>query len=274
MKRVICLILTVLMLLSFAAPALAVTATPNQRLFFRTGPTTSYVGIGHMPQSTALTAIEYEQGSGVTWVLCEYTRDGYLERAYTGLKRMTVNGSIPWADHLNISTTISSAASVYGGPGTYYIYRASLYSGAYVTLLRYDGDYAYIEFIDPPTGEPSRGWVYYTSLACGDKYRSGSSGGGYSGGGNSGGYNGGGYSGGGSSVSLYEGTLVCVDSYYGTYLLSSPASNAPSLGYIPADAVLVSYATTTNGYLYVSYGNQKGYVNEWDVSLFLVSGGQ
>ena len=266
MKRKVSVCLILVMALILTVPALAVTATPNQQLFFRTGPTTSYVGIGHMPQSTFLTAIEYEQGSGVTWVLCEYTRDGKLERAYTGLKRMTVNGTIPWANHLNVATSVSYTVTVYGGPGDYYINRSTLYSGSYVTLLRYDGDYAYIDFTDPVQGEPSRGWVYYTSLACGDRYRPGGS----TNSGNSGGSNSGGSYGGGS-VSLYDGTLIYVDNSSGTYLRQNAFSSSASLTWIPYDSILVSYATTTNGFLYVSYGNYVGYVDQWDVSLCYIS---
>jgi len=71
-----------------------------------------------MPSSTELTAIEYEEGNGVTWVLVEFMRDGQLDRAYTGLKRMTVHGDILWADHLNEESSAACDCSVYVSGGS------------------------------------------------------------------------------------------------------------------------------------------------------------
>ena len=247
-RRAICFALLLALALVPLRALADVPATPIQRLFLRTGPTTKYVSIGHMPETTALTAIEYEQGSGVTWVLVEYIRDGQLERAYTGLKRMTVHGNIPWADHLNIGINLANNCTVYGGPGDYYMTRSSLYAGTYVTLLRYDGAFAYIDFTDPSTGDPSRGWVWsdavdgsygYTPTPQ-ERY----------------------------AVTCSNGTLVCVTDVHGAFLYADPRLDASAICSIPSGAVLESYSTTSNGFLLVRYGGWEGYVEKRCLALY------
>ncbi len=251
-KRLACLLLILAVCLPSLAALADVSATPNQRLFFRTGPNTKFVGIGHMPETTALTAIEYESGNGVTWVLVEYERDGKLERAYTGLKRMTVNGDIPWADHLDIEATVTSACSVYGGPGTWYMLRSGLRYGDTVTLLRFDDGFAYVEFDDADAGEPSRGWIDSACLDDGwwyeppyedtleDRY----------------------------GVSFSSGTLVCVTRRAGALMYEEPSSDAVRLRVVPYGTVLDSFSTTGNGYLYVNYDGWEGFIKKSELALY------
>ena len=147
-----------LLMCAFMTNALAsVPATPNQRLAFRTGPNTKYVELYSLPQSTSIQAIEYERGNGVTWVLVEFSYQGEKCRAYTGLKRMSVNGSIPWADHIDETVWIGEGGQVCAAPTSRGAYRGYVEAGDQVTLLDYEGDYAYIEFSDG--GIPSRGYV-------------------------------------------------------------------------------------------------------------------
>ena len=161
-KTSIALVILLLLAMVTSGALASVSATPNQKLAFRTGPNTKYVEVGTLPQSTSIRAIEYEEGNGVTWVLVEYTYNGERCRAYTGLKRMTVNGYIPWADHYNESWQADGYVSVYAAPSTQAAYRGSLYDGEWVTLLDWEGDYAFIEFMDG--GTPSRGYVYSWDL--------------------------------------------------------------------------------------------------------------
>lgn len=149
-------------------PAGGVSATPNQELAFRTGPRTDYNWMFHMPKSTQLTAIEYEQGSGVTWVLVEFFKDGERVRGYTGLKRMAVHGEIPWANHLNQTVKLDAGGPVYAAPSDDAGYRGNVFYGDAVTLLRWDGDYAYIEFYDEDDEAISRGWVPDWMIAGGN----------------------------------------------------------------------------------------------------------
>ena len=168
-RRAACLMACLLMCLVPLAALAAVSATPNQLLFFRTGPTVDYAPLCEMSERTALTAIEYESGSGVTWVLVEFMRNGMPERGYTGLKRMTVHGDIPWADHWNVPATLQQAAAVYAGPGYEYTPHGNLASGSGVTLLRQEGDFSFVDYIDRD-GYPSRGWVESYALSSGSSY--------------------------------------------------------------------------------------------------------
>lgn len=136
-----------------------VEAVPNQKLALRGCPLRQSVWLGHMPQSTEITAYEYEKGNGVTWVLVEYMKDGLWERGYTGLKRMTVCGYIPWADHFYDTVYAARRCTVYAAPYTNGAVRGSLYDGEQVTLLEYDGDYAFIEYYDAGEACNSRGYV-------------------------------------------------------------------------------------------------------------------
>ncbi len=247
-RRLVCSVLALILALLPLAALADVPATPTQRLFLRTGPTTKYTSIGHMPETTALTAIEYEQGSGVTWVLVEYVRDGELERAYTGLKRMIVHGDIPWASHLNIGKVLLDSCTVYGGPGTNYMARSYLEDGTYVTLLRYDDNFAYIDYADPATGEPARGWVWGSVVDASFGYTP-------------------------TPEELYgvtysNGTLVYVSDSHGAILYTSPRSDSYWICRIPAGSVMESDSTTSNGYLHVRYGDYDGYVEKYSLALY------
>ena len=160
MKKLLLVLLAALVIAVLPLTALAsAPATPNQKLALRTGPNTKYVELYMLPQSTRITAYEYESGNDVTWVLIEFTKDGQLCRGYTGLKRMSVNGYIPWADHLDQDVRIISAGNVKAAPAGNAGYRGHVDEDEWVTLLEYEGDYAYIEFYDGANDAPSRGYV-------------------------------------------------------------------------------------------------------------------
>ncbi|MBQ3575560.1 MAG: hypothetical protein IJA26_07805, partial [Clostridia bacterium] len=114
-----------------------VPATPNQELALRTGPTTGYTWLFHLPEDTPITAYEYEQGSGVTWVLIEFEYKGMRCRGYTGLKRMDVHGNIPWADHLWEMNAANYSTNIYAAPSADAYYRGYLDRGTYVSILDY-----------------------------------------------------------------------------------------------------------------------------------------
>ena len=160
MRKAFSLLLALMLLsMAFGAASASVSATPNQELAFRTGPNTAYVWVGHMPQSTRIRAFEYEMGNDVTWVLVEYEDGGRVYRAYTGLKRMSVSGSIPWASHLDRTVRMLEWSSVLAAPSSRGGYRGAVNQGESVTLLDYEGGYAFIEFYDASNGAKSRGYV-------------------------------------------------------------------------------------------------------------------
>ena len=140
-------------------PSKGAAATPNQKLFFRSGPNTAFTGLFTLPQSTKLVAYEYEEGNGVPWVLVEFEYQGMVCRAYTGLKRMEVHGNIPWADHLWESNLISRSSTVLAAPCNNAYYRGHIDAGTYVSILGYENGYAYIEYYDSDAGADCRGYV-------------------------------------------------------------------------------------------------------------------
>lgn len=279
-KLSLCLILCLALALS--GSALAVTATPNQKLAMRSGPSTHYTEPGSMPQNTALTAIEYEEGSGVTWVYIEFWRDGKLDRGYTGLKRMTVNGKIPYAQHLYQTDYMDESCNVYSGPGDYYLSHYYIYDGTEVSVLRYEDGFAFIEYYDEYKDALIRGWVETYQLEGGDDddygynynsaYAYSSSGSGSSSYGGSSGYNSvDNYSGSSSAaqdIEFYEGTLVQVTGSKSIPMYETPYSGSTVLLYIPAGSILSSYATTSSGHLYVEYGSYEGFVSKYQVTLY------
>ncbi|MBQ6595165.1 MAG: hypothetical protein IJH78_05835 [Clostridia bacterium] len=171
MKRVSCLML-IFILLSAALPGALASAyaVPNQRLALRTGPNTAYVWLYTLPETTAITAYEYEQGNGVTWVLVEFTYKNQVCRGYTGLKRMTVNGNIPWASHLDQASWTGENCTVLAAPSSRAGYRGQLAQGSQVTILGYENGYAFIEFYDTSAGANSRGYLETRYLAGGSPW--------------------------------------------------------------------------------------------------------
>lgn len=179
-------ILTLLCVLGtlFASPAMAqASAIPNQRLSFRTGPSTRYTELFTLPESTHIVPLAYEEGNGVTWVLCEFQYNGELYQGYTGLKRMEVRGNVPWAEPFFAGGIILNTTPVYSAPSTSAAQYSWLSRGESVMLLQsdydtegdtipYEGlyldfslDYAYIEYYDTAAGAPARGWVSEYDIA-------------------------------------------------------------------------------------------------------------
>lgn len=159
MKR-IKTVLTILLICSLlSSGAMAVPATPTDRLAFRTGPNTRYAELFTLPQSTDITAISLEDGNGVTWVLVEFTYDGHVQRAYTGLKRMQIQGDIEYSSFKYAAAFMNEAASVYAAPYLNAAQRGKAGQYEIVSVLDVEGDYIYIEYYDADNKAPSRGYV-------------------------------------------------------------------------------------------------------------------
>ena len=162
-KRLAAAALALVLLLSLSPAALAdlnragVRAIPNQKLSFRTGPNTAYGELYTLPQSTPIVALELENGNGVTWVLVEFEYGGSRVRAYTGLKRMSLSGYVPYANHYALSRRLVSSAEVYAAPDMLATVRASLSAGTSVTFLGFEGAYCFIEY--RYGGELNRGYI-------------------------------------------------------------------------------------------------------------------
>ena len=134
-----------------------VRAIPNQKLSFRTGPNTAFAELDTLSQDTPIVALELEEGNGVTWVLVEFEYYGSRMRAYTGLKRMSLTGYIPYADHYNLSRRLVLDGQVYTAPDLNATVRDVLPAGTSVTFLGFEGAYCFIEY--RWGGELDRGYV-------------------------------------------------------------------------------------------------------------------
>lgn len=168
-KLTAALMMLALLCAALAAPASAgVSAQPIDRLTFRTGPNTRYTELFTLPESTEITALAYAEGNGVTWVQVEFIYDDAYFRAYTGLKRMRVNGSIPWESFMNWSEFPFAPCTVYSAPCTGAAIYGRLASRELVTYLSTDGDYDYIEYYDAEQGAPCRGYIETDNLAMTD----------------------------------------------------------------------------------------------------------
>ncbi len=113
-------------------------ATParlNQRMATRSGPGTKYTEeLGTLPQDTAIVLIESVTTNGTPWGMVEFSKNGQLYRAYTGMKRIDAHGPVAQGGEQYSEQRLSSATEVYYGPGTHYARRkATVPQG---TLLR------------------------------------------------------------------------------------------------------------------------------------------
>lgn len=159
LRRILALALVAILL---CAPALAVSdgcrAWPNQKLHFRTGPNTAFTDLYTLPKSTQVYAIELEEGNDVTWVLCEFEYQGRRVRGYTGLKRFTLERSIPWASHAWLERRVVNDSDIYAAPDDTSAVRSSVRAGDTLTFLSFEGDFCLVEY--RRKGQRERGYVH------------------------------------------------------------------------------------------------------------------
>ena len=122
-------------------------ASLNQRMATRSGPGTQYTEeLGTMPQSTAITLIEYVT-TGVPWGLVEFYRDGLKVRAYTGMKRINAHGPVAIGNQDYYETSLSQSTYVYYGPGYDYARRAeSVSRGTWLRVYGYENGFAICDY--------------------------------------------------------------------------------------------------------------------------------
>ena len=158
-KRIAIALLFILLCGALSANALAVYAVPNQRLAFRTGPNTRYTELYSMSENTSVVAFEIDTFNDTQWVLLEYTRNGHVERGYTGLKRIDAYGYLPRAELAFQSGCMRASAPVYAAPTSNTVVRGRVGRSEIVTYLYSEDGYDYIEFYDSDNDRPSRGYI-------------------------------------------------------------------------------------------------------------------
>ena len=145
-----------------------------------------YTEMFTLPETTQITPLAYEEGNGVVWVLCEFEYDHQVFQGYTGLKRMEIQGELPWADNWGSCCFVLQDAVVYAAPDPSSAVRGFLPEDAYVAKLQgiddcgepddtaiaddnylyFDHNYAFVEYYDTVTGMVSRGWVLASTIAA------------------------------------------------------------------------------------------------------------
>ena len=198
-----------LLALAYLTPAAAagygIYASLTEKLATRTGPGTWYDEPGtFFSGSWSYTSVRvltraWDSRNDIWWVQVEFTSGGRNYRAYTGLKRVSVNiGSVPDEQTLGTASMLRSSAAWWGPGSDYARSSTDIPAGISVTVLDIENGYAQIEFSDSRVGySRRRAWTPADNLS------GGWSSGGY--GGQSGGYGGqsGGYGGYGSSIPAF-----------------------------------------------------------------------
>ena len=145
----------------------------NQKMATRTGPSTKYDEPGTFfsgKWKNQRVRVISKVNTGVWWLQVEFTYNGQLMRAYTGLKRVdNVNlNSVPTESVIG-TCRLSSAVKGYYGPGTQY--KAMSYSvpaNRNLDVIMEENGYVLVEFpYNKKNYEKSRAWVH-SSLVSGN----------------------------------------------------------------------------------------------------------
>ena len=175
MKRIcrILLVLTVLLAAFWGAAQADTYGTLNQKMATRTGPSTKYDEPGTFFSGKwkgQRVRVISKVNTGVWWLQVEFTYNGQLMRAYTGLKR--VDGvdmnSVPTESVLS-TCRLSSPVKGYYGPGTQYkMMSYSVPANTTCDVIMVENNYVLVEFpYYKKNYEKSRAWVH-TSLVSGN----------------------------------------------------------------------------------------------------------
>lgn len=164
MKKKISALLLVLLLLLPELAAAGTSATLNQKMATRSGPSTKYTEeLGTLPITTNITVIAQVETVGTVWYQVEFKMNGKLYRAYTGKKRVNAYGSIPWESDLYTEDVTVAYAKSYYGPGTQYAQRKQAVArGAQVRVFQVEGEWALCDYQED--GKWARGYINTADL--------------------------------------------------------------------------------------------------------------
>lgn len=135
-------------------------ATLNQKMATRSGPNTRYTELGTFPQSTEIVVFQQEMGNDVPWVMVEFHGDGGLVRAYTGMKRINVNTSVPWGNTVATEALIGMDVTPRRGPGENYAScTKALSAGTKIQVYHEESGYVMADFYYPGDSLQTRAWI-------------------------------------------------------------------------------------------------------------------
>lgn len=139
-------------------PGGSVSATPNQRVSVRTGPSGDFTEIGTGP-SDGTYNILYKVGSS-DWVYVEYNNGGQKYRLYTTIKRFDTDvSSVKSVSEVSTEALVTKSTTAYFGPGSgYAASKLKVYEGQIVRCYFQQDGWLLVE-CDLSGGKKQRGWI-------------------------------------------------------------------------------------------------------------------
>lgn len=133
------------------------------RIATRSGPGTIYTEPGSFYQEgypVDVISQAYDSANGIWWAQIEFSYQGKLMRAYTGVKRIDADWSlVPEETYLG-STTITRSVHPSYGPGTNYLqYDTTLRSGFTADVYASENGWVQLEYRSSASGPYRRAWV-------------------------------------------------------------------------------------------------------------------
>ena len=168
MKKMIALFLILLLASSaFAAMAEGVSATLNQKIVTRSGPSMDYDSTGtHLAetwQTEQVTVLSKAQGDDAWWVLVEFIDSGERYRLYTNARRVNVDlDAVPEETLLGEGEMIAAGdvPGHYGPSQEYAETESDVPWCVEVTVWGAEDGYLLVEFYDEDMQTKHRAWVY------------------------------------------------------------------------------------------------------------------
>lgn len=145
---------------AYDATLTPIAASLNQKMALRSGPGTKYTELGTYPQSTPIVVYEQEIGGSVSWAMLEFRGEGGLIRAYTGMKRIDSDKTIPWANTVTFDAKLAFDATPRRGPGEEYAsLNRTLRAGAKIVVYHAELGYVMADFTFPGDEQMTRAWI-------------------------------------------------------------------------------------------------------------------
>lgn len=138
------------------------------KLSGRTGPSTTYEELGTFldaGRSVDVISKGYDTRNSIWWVQCEFSVDGILRRAYTGLKRVDIDINTVPEDTVLCSASVKSEAVCYWGPGEAYArHSRTVAVGTQGTVYAVENGYAQFEYATGKGVRMDRVWLPVDAL--------------------------------------------------------------------------------------------------------------
>ena len=139
-----------------------VSTTLTMRLATRSGPSTRYDELGsYFKAGSPVTVLSkaWDSGNRIWWVQVEFSYNGMLRRAYTGLKRVNLDPARVPEEQAIGSARVIRTTTAYYGPGTRYTaHRSAVAYGTVGTVYARENGYVQLEFTDG--SRLRRVWIY------------------------------------------------------------------------------------------------------------------